>query len=56
MTEDSDRARLLQRAPHTSAVPQVFLSYSSDDSCEASLLAYAIESLLMDQRVRVWTY
>lgn len=36
--------------------PQVFLSYSSDDSCEASLLAYAIESLISDRRVRVWSY
>jgi hypothetical protein len=36
--------------------PQIFLSYSSDDSCEASLLVYAIETLLAKSRVHVWTY
>ena len=36
--------------------PQIFLSYSSDDSCEASLLAYAIEALLESAHVKVWTY
>lgn len=38
------------------AQPQIFLSHSGDDSCEASLLAYAIESLLAARRVKVWTY
>ena len=36
--------------------PQIFLSYSSDDGCEASLLVYAIETLLSGLGVRVWTY
>lgn len=36
--------------------PQIFLSYSGDDSCEASLLVYAIETLLAKAHVRVWTY
>lgn len=36
--------------------PQIFLSYSSDDGWEASLLAYALESLMSSARVRVWTY
>ena len=41
------------RAPER---PQIFLSYSSDDSCEPSLLVYAIETLLANAHVRVWTY
>jgi hypothetical protein len=36
--------------------PQIFLSYSSDDSCEASLLVYAIETMLSHANVQVWTY
>jgi hypothetical protein len=35
---------------------QIFLSYSSADSCEASLLVYAIETLLAQINVHVWTY
>ena|SRR5689334_8471005 len=35
---------------------QIFLSYSGDDACEASLLQFALESLLADRGVRVWTY
>ena len=40
----------------TKAKPQIFLSYSSDDSCEASLLVYAIETLLARLGARAWTY
>jgi hypothetical protein len=39
-----------------SETPQIFLSYSGDDSCEASLLAYAIEAQLESAHVKVWTY
>ena len=35
---------------------QIFLSYSSEDTCEASLLQFAIESLLAEEKVKVWTY
>ncbi len=35
---------------------QLFLSYSREDSFEASLLQYALERLLTDCDVRVWTY
>ena len=35
---------------------QVFLSYSGEDAFEASLLQYAIEQMLADLRVPVWTY
>ncbi len=35
-------------------VKQVFLSYSSSDSCEASLLQFAYEQLL--GQTKVWTY
>jgi hypothetical protein len=34
----------------------VFLSYSGDDAFEASLLQYAIEHMLVDLRLTVWTY
>lgn len=36
--------------------PQIFLSYSGDDACEASLLQYALETLLSDLGAQVWTY
>lgn len=36
--------------------PQIFLSYSGDDEFEAQLLQYAVEQLLADLRVSVWTY
>jgi len=36
--------------------PQVFISYAGRDQFEASLLQYAIESLLQDIGVRAWTY
>ncbi|MDB6012321.1 MAG: hypothetical protein JWL65_4571 [Gammaproteobacteria bacterium] len=35
---------------------QVFISYSGDDAFEASLLQYAIESMLGPERVSAWTY
>ena len=35
---------------------EIFLSYSGDDSAEASLLQYAIEQWLSDLNVNVWTY
>jgi hypothetical protein len=35
---------------------QIFLSYSGDDAFEAELLQYAIEQLLADLGVSVWTY
>jgi hypothetical protein len=49
--QSTKRAR--NRAPKS---PQIFLSYSGDDSCEASLLVYAIETLLAKAHVHVWTY
>ncbi len=36
--------------------PQVFISYSGHDAFEASLLQYAIESMLGLAGVRAWTY
>jgi hypothetical protein len=35
---------------------EIFLSYSGKDSFEASLLQFAIEALLTDLGVKVWTY
>lgn len=35
---------------------EIFLSYSCKDSFEASLLQFAIEQLLADMDVKVWTY
>ena len=35
---------------------EIFLSYSGEDSFEASLLQFAIEQLLADLNVNVWTY
>jgi hypothetical protein len=35
---------------------QIFLSYAGDDAFEASLLQYAIEHLLAEQNVTVWTF
>jgi len=35
---------------------QIFLSFSGEDACEASLLQFAMETLLADAGVRVWTY
>ncbi len=35
---------------------QVFLSYSGEDAFEAGLLQYAIEQMLADLKVTVWTY
>jgi hypothetical protein len=35
---------------------EIFLSYSGKDSFEASLLQFAIEKLLGDLGVKVWTY
>jgi hypothetical protein len=35
---------------------QVFISYSGHDAFEASLLQYALESMLVDLRVRAWTF
>ena len=38
------------------ATPQIFISYSGHDSFEASLLQYAIESMLSSEKVSAWTY
>lgn len=35
---------------------QIFLSYSGEDAFEASLLQYAIEHMLAELNVKVWTY
>lgn len=35
---------------------QVFLSFSGDDSCEAGLLQFAIETQLADLGVAVWNF
>ena len=35
---------------------RIFLSYAGDDAFEASLLQYAIEHLLVEQNVTVWTF
>lgn len=35
---------------------EIFLSYSSQDSFEASLLQFATEPILQDLFVKVWTY
>jgi hypothetical protein len=35
---------------------QVFISYSGHDAFEASLLQYAIETMLASERVTAWTY
>ena len=35
---------------------QVFISYSGHDEFEASLLQYAVESMLAAQNVSAWTY
>ena len=35
---------------------ELFLSYSGDDRFEASLLQYALESMLADVSAKVWTY
>lgn len=35
---------------------QIFISYSGRDSFEASLLQYAIESLLAPEAVKAWTF
>lgn len=43
--------KLLQ-LPHQ----HVFISYSGDDSFEASLLQYALETLLASANVSAWTY
>jgi hypothetical protein len=36
--------------------PQVFLSHAGEDGFEAELLQYAIEQMLVDINVAVWTY
>lgn len=38
------------------AQKQVFISYAGHDAFEASLLQYAIESMLGSQQVTAWTY
>lgn len=35
---------------------RIFLSYSGDDAFEASLLQFAVEQMLADLQVTVWTY
>jgi hypothetical protein len=35
---------------------QIFLSYAGEDAFEAELLQYALEQILADLSVRVWTY
>jgi len=36
--------------------PQVFISYSGHDAFEASLLQYALETLLASDAVVAWTF
>jgi hypothetical protein len=36
--------------------PQVFISYSGHDAFEASLLQYALETLLASEGVKAWTF
>src|SRR5689334_21808428 len=36
--------------------PRIFLSHAREDEFEASLLQYAIEQMLADINVTVWTY
>ena len=36
--------------------PQIFISYSGHDAFEASLLKYALETLLKDEGVVAWTF
>jgi acetyl-CoA acetyltransferase len=38
------------------AKAQIFISHSGDDAFEASLLQYAIESMLVREQVTAWTY
>ena len=38
------------------AANQVFISYSGRDAFEASLLQYALETMLVDEEVVVWTF
>jgi len=48
-----------QRRDPSTVMPasaQIFLSYSGDEGCEASLLQFAMETLLADFGVKVWTY
>ena len=40
----------------TSSGNQIFLSYSGEDSFEASLLQFAMETLLEETGVSVWSY
>ena len=56
MSDATPAAKRTQSTADAPGGPQIFLSYSSDDSCEASLLAYAIETLLAKAHVRVWTF
>src|SRR5437016_4470858 len=48
--------RSRDRPRSASAEQQVFLSYSGEDAFEASLLQYAIEQMLAEQKATVWTY
>jgi len=43
------------RKRYTMTFIEIFLSHSGKDSFEASLLQFAIEQLLADLRVKVWT-
>ncbi len=51
-------AQVRRRRAASPGLPEhrVFLSYSRDDEFEAGLLQYAVEQMLSDLRVTVWTY
>src|SRR6266481_5402532 len=38
------------------AAHQIFVSYSGRDAFEANLLQYALETMLVDEEVVVWTF
>jgi hypothetical protein len=42
--------------PHNMKSKQIFISYSGHDAFEASLLQYAIETMLASEGVTAWTY
>ena len=46
----------LREQPQFMVAPQVFISYSGHDAFEASLLQYALETLLNDDGVVAWTF
>ena len=42
--------------PESTLNPRVFISYSGHDQFEASLLQFALETLLSDKNLIAWTY